>query len=1029
MSPSAAKRKLSVVNSESPGPSQANAIVPKRIKRDIEDEVEIDTRDETLPVPATVTKLKHKMEVAEAGTISEVEVVNFMCHKRLIVELGPKINFVIGHNGSGKSAILTAITVALGAKASYTNRGKNLSALIREGENVAWVRVRLTNKGPDSFRRDIYGDSIQIERQLLQDGMGGYKIKNHAGKLVSTKREDLVAICDHMSIQVDNPLTMLSQDGARQFLTSSTSHEKYKLFMRGTQLAKLYEDYEVMRESISTMQTIVERKRQYLPDLKRKAKEAAQCYKHFLEIQEIDDTIDTLSNNLVWAQILGKEKWVEELRKNLELEEQSMENIEETIRETTNQVGGCKEHIIKLQASLKEYMHQSEPHRQKRQKLMQDRSAIELKIKNIQTELSETNGNIKQQSLRKEKYEEDIEAEQRRIASNKQGEVVSEITQLKNQKKERVERVTYIDQELEDLESTRSHTTEERTRKAVSCEQAAKITRSLQRNLENLRSHSTDTLKVYGANLPTVLRDIQSESGWKMAKPVGPFGKFIHVERPEFAEVLEKLLSNMMRAFVVECFEDRTLLLRILERRQMSRTPVVVAKRDIFDYSHAEPDSQYLTILRALRFDDEWVKRQYIVSNNIEQTLLMEDRAEADALMFNNKPRNVRYCYTKTLEMIGSSHGMRTHSMEPYQGLPWLTQDIQPAIRAKEDQLKQAIAEEKSLGQEIRGLDRKITDLHGRITEKKNEKYDAERHSRRLDSRIQHLKELLQEDNSLSMSALQTEKAEIDDFIKVLISKLRNSTAEKGQITDQLAELNERIEMLEQEHEASDARGIRLQDELNNMGNEQTRLQGLLMKSKKQLEDQKANVGMARVDLKKQETMCKEWTAQAMTEYPERVTPKETPEELQKKIAHLEVQVKEREKIVGVSVEKMEEKMKDTLLQWNEAKKSLSEIDFLIKGMHRALVSRTAKWNLFRMYISLSAKSHFTYYMHKRGDSGTLTFEHKTERLIIRVATGDQFRDGSRKKDAKTLSGGEKSFSQVSLLLALWQGIASPVLW
>lgn len=69
----------------------------------------------------------------DAGTIARVEVVNFMCHKYLKIDLGPKINFVIGHNGSGKSAILTAITIALGANASATNRGKNLSSFIKEG--------------------------------------------------------------------------------------------------------------------------------------------------------------------------------------------------------------------------------------------------------------------------------------------------------------------------------------------------------------------------------------------------------------------------------------------------------------------------------------------------------------------------------------------------------------------------------------------------------------------------------------------------------------------------------------------------------------------------------------------------------------------------------------------------------------------------------------------------------------------------------------------------------------------------------
>ncbi|CAJ0906698.1 16840_t:CDS:2, partial [Entrophospora sp. SA101] len=47
---------------------------------------------------------------AESGVIDSIELINFMCHKFLKVSFGPKINFVTGHNGSGKSAILTAIT-------------------------------------------------------------------------------------------------------------------------------------------------------------------------------------------------------------------------------------------------------------------------------------------------------------------------------------------------------------------------------------------------------------------------------------------------------------------------------------------------------------------------------------------------------------------------------------------------------------------------------------------------------------------------------------------------------------------------------------------------------------------------------------------------------------------------------------------------------------------------------------------------------------------------------------------------------
>lgn len=79
--------------------------------------------------------------------------------------------------------------------------------------------------------------------------------------------------------------------------------------------------------------------------------------------------------------------------------------------------------------------------------------------------------------------------------------------------------------------------------------------------------------------------------------------------------------------------------------------------------------------------------------------------------------------------------------------------------------------------------------------------------------------------------------------------------------------------------------------------------------------------------------------------------------------------------------------------------------------------------------MSLSAKHYFSYYLHLRGDEGSLRFNHNLKKLEIRVSTGDQYSKGSRQKDSRSLSGGEKSFSQISLLLSLWQSISSPIIW
>ena len=68
------------------------------------------------------------------------------------------------------------------------------------------------------------------------------------GALISTKKEELDRIISALNIQVDNPVSVLNQDSARTFLNSSDPREKFALFMKATQLEKLYNSY---RESLT----------------------------------------------------------------------------------------------------------------------------------------------------------------------------------------------------------------------------------------------------------------------------------------------------------------------------------------------------------------------------------------------------------------------------------------------------------------------------------------------------------------------------------------------------------------------------------------------------------------------------------------------------------------------------------------------------------------------------------------------------------------------------------------------------------
>lgn len=104
--------------------------------RDQDPDEDVERRNEIRAEEAVSREMQQHVENQERanGIIDTVEVINFMCHEHLTIQLGPLINFIVGHNGSGKSAVLTAITLCLGGKAVDTKRGQSLKSFVKTGK-------------------------------------------------------------------------------------------------------------------------------------------------------------------------------------------------------------------------------------------------------------------------------------------------------------------------------------------------------------------------------------------------------------------------------------------------------------------------------------------------------------------------------------------------------------------------------------------------------------------------------------------------------------------------------------------------------------------------------------------------------------------------------------------------------------------------------------------------------------------------------------------------------------------------------
>uniref|UniRef100_A0A8D3BPN6 Structural maintenance of chromosomes protein 6 n=1 Tax=Scophthalmus maximus TaxID=52904 RepID=A0A8D3BPN6_SCOMX len=202
--------------------------------------------------------------VSDAGIVESITLKNFMCHSLLgPFTFGSNVNFVVGNNGSGKSAVLTALIVALGGNAQATNRGSSLKGFVKEGESSADVSITLRNKGRDAYKPEVYGQAIIVDLRITREGLRTYKLRSKSGQIVSTKKEELISILDNFNIQVNNPVSILTQEMSKYFLHSKGEGDKYKFFMKATQLEQMREDFVYIRTTKHVTEDKVEQQNEH----------------------------------------------------------------------------------------------------------------------------------------------------------------------------------------------------------------------------------------------------------------------------------------------------------------------------------------------------------------------------------------------------------------------------------------------------------------------------------------------------------------------------------------------------------------------------------------------------------------------------------------------------------------------------------------------------------------------------------------------------------------------------------------------
>ncbi|KAK6339512.1 Structural maintenance of chromosomes protein 6 [Orbilia javanica] len=1000
-----------------------------------EDSADMDSDEEALyfeqsQLIAASSTAPRGNEPADYGTIELIRLENFMCHPCLEMKFGPFMNFVVGQNGSGKSAVLTALTLCLGAKAAVTNRGGNVKSFIKEGEHMAVVEVHLRNRG-DGFKKDIYGDTIIVQRTFNRDGITAYKIKAKSGKVISTTKKELSDIIDYMSLQVDNPMTVLSQDLARQFLSNSTDEDKYKFFMKGVQLDDLYALYQALKSQQALIDGVLESKAEDIRELKEDKDAAEKKFRLLQQTEDLRKNVNKLLLRHAWAQVSESRSFAEAAKNKLSDSEGIKQDLNKKLEDARAAVDTWEQKVSQASAAVKSSSASIDPLKDEKKESEDSLKNNNEKLKKIQGDERSVHGLMTGAQQKLERAQRDVDAEKQRLADADDGKLAS-LVEEKVRLLERKERFGLEVREIDEHTQTEQSATKDNKPKLSESQEKVKEReaglRDAQNSLRQLTTNQSGNLEVYGPNISRLLNAID-RIPWKAGKPIGPIGLSVKLKDGKWSSILERQLSRTLTGFIALSPDDKERLISLTREHRCSN-PVYYTSRTSFQLK--EPPLEHLTVLRAIKIENEEVQKLLVMMNQIEQTILVEDHVEARRVM-ETSPKNVKLCYSINKNKRGNGFnikmGQGSGGVEPIIGWdkpPRMATSVEEQIMFAETKVSQKTSELDEARNRYAELKAADDTSQRNLMELKNRKQRNKTEIMRIEDQIDVITNTLEQDNSnKELNRLEGIAKGHEETYQTYATQHEDTLTERQRLLGIQTELKRKIGDIDDKIGGFEKHADGLQS-LHTAAIQQKE-KSVLASSEaiQKIERQDAIILELADAAEKAEEHVRDQIAEAQKVGAEvRLGPNDTTQKIEARLNQLEADIRKKDARIGASSEKIAKDCREKTEKYNAAREEVADLERVHQALQQAFEERMERWGYFRKYISVQSRYQFRFLMSEREFDGKLAFDHKRGVLQLKVQPSQQATDTQR--NTKTLSGGEKSFSQICLLLALWEAMGSP---
>lgn len=195
------------------------------------------------------------------------------------------------------------------------------------------------------------------------------------------------------------------------------------------------------------------------------------------------------------------------------------------------------------------------------------------------------------------------------------------------------------------------------------------------------------------------------------------------------------------------------------------------------------------------------------------------------------------------------------------------------------------------------------------------------------------------------------------------------------------------------------------------------------------IEDAKAEQKTLEEKLDEFEVHVTDFTAEA-TRFCDRVPiePGATAASLDAKMSIVARDIRAFENSMGGDERDIVEAASKAMKTYNATRANLQELRKVEQKLLQSLNDRRCRWVSFRQAITARARGQFMYLMSERAFHGKMSVSHSQKMLDLHADPEVTRRSStSQARQTKSLSGGEKSFSTICLLLALWDAMGSPI--